>query len=1693
MGSLFLRVFTVSAAVSVLLLPLLLCRRTIEKTYAPQTRWGLWLAVALVLLLAPWVPKPAAPVVVEAPDYALTLPAAPVRPQPAPAVPKVQPAAPAEPPAPVQPILPAGSQSQGAAPAKPESRPAVPFQPNVQPAVPADPEPAAPQRSSVPVTALLGAVWLAGLALVLLCQGLWYLLARRRLLRAARPLTGLEGYAAELDLEGKVRFYRCKTIPGPMTLGVLRPVILLPSGELAVAALRHELYHVKRRDVAYKLLLLCACSLHWFNPLVWLMYRMADRDVEACCDAAVVAGRDSGYKRSYGELLLSAAAEGRSVPFSTSFWGGEKEMKGRLTQLFRPGKQSRALVCLVLALAAALGTLVACRQAEKPKDGLYCSPYANVAYPVGEAEADGEDYSSLRLSLLQYSETEGPHGKPLGEYTLPLAAEVKLTFVWGMESRVEREDKNWEEQLRRFLHWPLYRDVVYPDYLTDYLVVTLEKGEVTELSWAQVSGNDAYYVSNAHRLVLSLPESWVGNYTVEEEGEELRFLYAENGQSLMTLHVVQGTRYKEGWESLAGPGNGSEYVYWEFPGQAEGPMEQLRKDIQEKQRRDTLLTWTDVISANQGGYVSKGYGFALRLPEDWEGKYFTREEDGMIWFYQKGGVAKPLFRIAVDPISILDPFRSDSDPSGYGGVVSDTASVLGEKDGLLFRLINEREEDWYDKEDHSIAAEEYRKMNRQAWQLGPGDFLPDFGTPELQPLTENTMPTLVYYDPDRDFLLYRTVDTAYFHYGDTRREYRPTQWTERRVLWRCDVSEDEKTVYLSDVLDDSADRDERFYEWDIGTRTLRQVDSIPAGVDHAAHVDGEELRTSGFLRAEDLRSNALQTADGTVVALTVDRTIGDGSFPYLCLTRMEPGKYPQSRFLTPERVPAPREYTDPGWGFTLTLPPSLEGQYYVQKGGNAWLFYDKEQFGSGSGFLLGLWAEDMDVFKASGSPNKVLGEKGNIVYTLSAWEDMEGVPAHRREAYQAMLEEVRTVAANDLDLSAVTRSSGYLWPLPYTQYGGDVILGREGDTLRILSPEDVTVQSVAGGKVVSVTTHPITKEQSVTVAHPDGRCSEYGHLEYIQLETGAEIERGGIIGFAKAEEGRRWLTFRLLEGGSSWDTARSVDPWSVEYRSYDFLPVAPGSVTLAGDPAVTQALWDVVYGSAPFYHVERKEYCCANALPDSDGQPVTVYRFAQVDLDNDTVPELVLWLRRGEDEYLLGSIVLHYQNGGVCGYPVGYRAMILETLKADGTIQWNNSAFEWGFARMDFRSGQVERTTWCENRGSQWEKYYVNGREIPVEDFEAEYQRQIAKEDAVWYSLSEVNPGGPIQTGPSPEEDIPPAEDVPLADKPQEPLDPTETVEVYARATSGPVEIDGKNVWRYMDEGHKERNLLVYGGRVYLPAAALSQWAGARVDWDRTAGRVDIVTGVSQGTVEVDPKWNWTTDYAQLGQEERDGVTALAWPNLQVTLDGGPRNLSGPPLEHRDCLYLPLDLAAELMWRKCLCQLRQPGDPRMGGREEEEFFIFLYIQPTPEQFREAEEYYAGVRDLIARYVQAMEDLAAQKPETLEEFLEKADNICALVKSFGGLKMPSSPVLLQDARTIFAYTQGLSISPVLIPVKEIGGEWAQMAWGQLYDALAAPWRPDGESRNVPANTYDDYQKLTVMLDAAESTLADVKAN
>lgn len=114
-------------------------------------------------------------------------------------------------------------------------------------------------------------------------------------------------------------------ISSPLTFGVLRPVILVPkktdwTDETALwYVLEHEFVHIQRFDVLSKLLLIAAVCVHRFNPLVWVMYVLANRDLELSCDETVLRRFGGDIRAAYARVLIrmEAASGGTAVETGT--------------------------------------------------------------------------------------------------------------------------------------------------------------------------------------------------------------------------------------------------------------------------------------------------------------------------------------------------------------------------------------------------------------------------------------------------------------------------------------------------------------------------------------------------------------------------------------------------------------------------------------------------------------------------------------------------------------------------------------------------------------------------------------------------------------------------------------------------------------------------------------------------------------------------------------------------------------------------------------------------------------------------------------------------------------------------------------------------------------------------------------------------------------------------------------------------------------------------------------------------------------------------------------------------------------------------------------------------------------------------------------------------------------------------------
>lgn len=333
------------------------------RRFTAKWRYWAWLLIAVRLLLPVGITLPQPVVTLPQPRGEITYPVS------------------REEPAPTEPA-PVGDPIQvvpGAAENDPyqqiETGMTAPTGPSAETPKPAEPAitPTPAGTRSIPVIEAVGWCWAAGTALFLLWQLGSYLALRAKLSRSRRPLTD-EAILAVLERESAAAG-RQKPLPvytaavgSPMIVGAIKPTLLLPELELSTEQLslvfRHELIHYRRRDIWYKLLLMLANAIHWFNPMVWLMVYAADRDLELSCDEAVVAGRDEAYREEYGRCLLAVVRAGmsRRTLFTTNFYSGKKTLKNRLATIFDTTKKHRgtlALAALLLAAAVA-GSLVAC-------------------------------------------------------------------------------------------------------------------------------------------------------------------------------------------------------------------------------------------------------------------------------------------------------------------------------------------------------------------------------------------------------------------------------------------------------------------------------------------------------------------------------------------------------------------------------------------------------------------------------------------------------------------------------------------------------------------------------------------------------------------------------------------------------------------------------------------------------------------------------------------------------------------------------------------------------------------------------------------------------------------------------------------------------------------------------------------------------------------------------------------------------------------------------------------------------------------------------------------------------------------------------------------------------------------------------------------------------------------------------------
>lgn len=201
-------------------------------------------------------------------------------------------------------------------------------------------------------THYLAVIWCAGVAIMALHSLVSYRKLRRRVHIAVALEKGV---------------FLADDIATAFVMGIIRSRIFLPAclkeGERDYI-IAHERQHLRRGDHIFKALGFLALTVHWFNPLVWIAFVLAGRDMEMSCDEAVVRKLGTHIRADYSASLLNLAT-GHRLFSITPLAFGEGNPTGRVRNLAKWKKPALwvSVICLVLCCVLAV-CLLTDREAE---------------------------------------------------------------------------------------------------------------------------------------------------------------------------------------------------------------------------------------------------------------------------------------------------------------------------------------------------------------------------------------------------------------------------------------------------------------------------------------------------------------------------------------------------------------------------------------------------------------------------------------------------------------------------------------------------------------------------------------------------------------------------------------------------------------------------------------------------------------------------------------------------------------------------------------------------------------------------------------------------------------------------------------------------------------------------------------------------------------------------------------------------------------------------------------------------------------------------------------------------------------------------------------------------------------------------------------------------------------------------------
>ena len=217
-------------------------------------------------------------------------------------------------------------------------------------------------------------LWLVGVLLLAIYFSISYFRSMRKFRMSIPDNTPyIQNWLAAHQISRPLAVRSSDLISSPLTYGILRPVILLPkqldrNDPVALKyVLTHEYVHIRRFDAITKILFAAVLCIHWFNPFVWVMYVLANRDIELSCDAWVIYMMGEKNRSSYALMLIKMEERKNGMSALYNYFG-KNAISERIEAIMKFKKTSTIACALALLVVVGATTAFAVGSASNEVD-----------------------------------------------------------------------------------------------------------------------------------------------------------------------------------------------------------------------------------------------------------------------------------------------------------------------------------------------------------------------------------------------------------------------------------------------------------------------------------------------------------------------------------------------------------------------------------------------------------------------------------------------------------------------------------------------------------------------------------------------------------------------------------------------------------------------------------------------------------------------------------------------------------------------------------------------------------------------------------------------------------------------------------------------------------------------------------------------------------------------------------------------------------------------------------------------------------------------------------------------------------------------------------------------------------------------------------------------------------------------------